>query len=71
MIDLEEVVKRRAVWTMAKEMVDPIVEQHGVETHGIGPANIFQAPPSKSTKVDQHIGHILQVSDWLIDEEED
>lgn len=51
-------------WNAAKEMVDPIVEQYGLETYQAGA--IF-APSFKSTPVDQHIDHIIHVAEWLME----
>lgn len=45
-------------------MVAPIVEQHGIEESKIGGA-LFVSPTTL-TKVDQHLSHIMNVADWLM-----
>lgn len=57
-------------WMTAKELVDPIVEQHGLKQHSPG-ANIFSTGPSVITEVQQHINHIFEVAEWLLGEGDD
>lgn len=70
-IDDERISARAAVWNMAKEMVDPIIEADGVEEYRMSTnpsASIFHANNTTMTKVDQHLGHIEQVANWLLEE---
>jgi hypothetical protein len=61
----ERVSTRTAAWNMASELVEPIVDRHGLEKYSTGP-NIF-AQTFKTTCVDQHIDHIMRVADWLLE----
>jgi len=58
------VKQRFDVWEIASKMVAPIIEQHDLEVLTTGNAftNSF-----KTSKVEQHIEHILKVADWLMD----
>lgn len=56
--------KRLAAFKFASDLVAPIVEQHGVEKYSIGS---FLTNTSTYTSVEQHITHILQVGDWLLE----
>jgi hypothetical protein len=58
---------RKKAWKKAKKLVDPIVELHGLQQIK-GPAN-FLGSSSEQTPVDQHIGHILTVAEWLLEGE--
>lgn len=50
-------------WQMASELVEPIIEKHGLEKYSSGV--IFQST-STFTAVDQHVDHILRVANWLM-----
>ena len=56
--------QRYDVWLIASQMVDPIIEKHGIELVQTG--QMF-GPSFKVTAVEQHIDHILKVADWLMD----
>lgn len=64
-LDAERIVERQALWNMASDLVAPVIAEHGLESYNLGPAPIFSTPPNKMTKVDQHIGHIQAVAEWL------
>lgn len=49
----------------AAELVQPIVEQHGLETMGVG-GNLM-APATKLSAVDQHVDQIIRLADWLLE----
>ena len=49
----------------AKHVVDPLVEQHGLEPYQMGAPAFTRG--STVTKVDQHIDNLLRVADWLLD----
>lgn len=57
--------ERIAAFKAAQELVDPIVDKHGLEkvmsTQGLGFTSSIAHTPS-----DQHLGHILDVADWLL-----
>jgi hypothetical protein len=55
---------RVEAWKIAVTLVDPIVEKHGLDAVKL-PSPAFTYPPI-STKVDQHVEHILRVASWLI-----
>lgn len=58
--------KRLEAWTLAKELVNPIVEQH--ELKQISPGGSFLAAgPSIVTAVQQHINHTIEVAEWLME----
>jgi hypothetical protein len=63
-------INRLEAWQYAAELVNPIVEQHGLERYSPG-ANIFSTGISVMTPVEQHINHILNVAEWLLNEKED
>jgi hypothetical protein len=56
--------ERLAAFNAAKEIVNSIVEQHGLEPVKMQAAAFTN--PSTLTVVDQHISHILEVADWLL-----
>jgi hypothetical protein len=58
------VEERLAAFNAAKDLVAPIVEQHGLDVTKMSAPAFAQA--SSLTKVDQHISHILDVADWLL-----
>lgn len=58
--------ERLEAWKAAEELVAPIIEKHTLEPHK-GSAMAFNIPPT-FTKVDQHIGHIMDVANWLLKE---
>lgn len=53
-------------WQMAMELVEPIIEKHGLETYKTGAPNIFAPPTATFTAVDQHIDNTIRVADWLM-----
>jgi hypothetical protein len=61
--------RRLKAWKMATEIVNPIIEQHGVEDIS-APGSAPFITSGKITKVEQHITHIMTVADWLLIEEE-
>lgn len=56
-------------WMTAKDLVDPIVEQHGIEKYVPG-STIFGSG-STVTPVQQHINHIFEVAEWLLEKGEE
>jgi hypothetical protein len=54
---------RRVAWEAATELINPIIEQHGLEEYKSG--NPFTSM-STFSKVDQHIDHTIKVANWLI-----
>lgn len=58
--------KKMQAWLFATGMVQPIVEQHGLEKYPTG-GNIF-SPGTTITPVDQHIDSALRVADWLLED---
>lgn len=66
-------MKRINAWTLAAELVDPIVELHGLEDFNSGAnTTIFSSiGGSHVTKVDQHISHIMNVAEWLLKKKEE
>lgn len=67
--EADRIMLRKSVWLQAAEMIDPVVDKHGLEQYALGPAPVFTTPPNKMTPVDQHLGHIQQVADWLMEVE--
>jgi len=61
-------MERIKAWKKASELVEPIIERHGLEIVAVGGA-MFTNPPVKHTKVDQHIDHIMRVAEWLREED--
>lgn len=71
-VDLEvlkdrEVERRRHVWFLAKAMVEPLVEEHGLERFR-GPAPAF-ASGIMYTETEQHCDLITDLASWLLGEE--
>lgn len=73
-ISEQELHNRVSAFGLAKELIAPIVEQHGgietiEETRSVS-TGLFTATPVKgsTSKIDQHIGHILNVAGWLLKE---
>lgn len=64
-IDRESIIERRLVWEIAGEMIDPIVEKHGLEKQVVGGLVI---PQTVYSKVDQHLDSIERVAQWLLGE---
>lgn len=58
-------MNRTNAFRKAKELVDPIIDQHGLEAYREAP-NIF-VPPGNRSAVDQHINHILYIAEWLME----
>lgn len=58
--------ERLAAFNAAKDLVESIVEKHGLEPTKLGAPAFTNAPVL--TNVDQHVGHILDVADWLLGE---
>lgn len=50
----------------AKEMVDPIVEENGLEDYTVW--SYYSPTPysTRVTKAEQHVDLILKVADWLL-----
>lgn len=69
MLNQEQLAHQLAVkmmlWDKAKEMVEPIVLEHGLEPYSVG-GNIF-TPGSEITPVDQNISSIIEVAGWLLE----
>lgn len=63
-------MKRLKAWNDASELVEPIVEKHGLNQISPG-GNMFGNGPAILTPVDQHIEHIFTVAEWLMKEEDD
>lgn len=57
---------RLEAWEIATKLIEPLVEKHEIETYRTG-APFAQS--SVTTKIDQHLEHILTVADWLLEEE--
>lgn len=55
------------LWKMASQLIDPMIEQHGIELVTSGP---MFGPTYKTTKIEQHINHIISVADWLADRDQ-
>ena len=55
-------------WKKATEFVDPIVEKHGLQD--VREGQVIFTTGFVSTKVNQHINHIMDVANWLLDEVE-
>lgn len=67
--EFEEVVTRRLdAWNCASSLVSPIVELHGLTEYKSN--STILAGGYTTTAVDQHVGHIIHVANWLLDEEE-
>lgn len=66
-VDPEDVAARQVVWSIATELVIPIIEDHGLEPFRSGPQNILVPGPHLVTKVDQNLDAIIRVADWLLD----
>jgi hypothetical protein len=67
----EKIMKRRLkAWRLATEIVNPIVEQHGVEDIVAGGIPAFVST-GKVTKTQQHISLIETVANWLLWEDEE
>lgn len=65
-------MERLDAWITAESLVGRIVEQHGLEeieeTAGMLTSIITSSPVTNpSTKVDQHIEHIMNVANWLLE----
>lgn len=58
---------RLSAWKQASKLVAPIVKTHGLEKYSLG-ASLFTTGIGVSTPVDQHITHIMDVADWLLNE---
>lgn len=56
--------ERLAAFNAAKELIEPIVDKHGLEPVKMAAPAFTQT--STLTQVDQHISHILDVADWLL-----
>lgn len=65
-------MERLDAWITAEALVGQIVAQHGLEeikeTTGMLTSVITSTPVTNpSTKVDQHIEHIMNVANWLLE----
>lgn len=58
--------ERLAAWSKAEEIVERIVDKHGLELYKSGPPF---GHVSTYSPAEQHIEHILKVADWLLDKE--
>lgn len=61
----DNVIQKLVVWKEAETLVSPIISKYGLGQHATGP-NVF-SQTTKVTPVDQHIGHIMRVADWLLE----
>lgn len=59
-----DVIVKRAIFDMASQMIDPIIEKHGLEEYRSA-APVFHSG-SMFTKVEQHIDETIKVADWLL-----
>lgn len=55
--------ERIEAWLAAKELIAPIIIEHGLEEYRSGP--VF-GHISTVTKIDQHIDHVTHLANWLI-----
>lgn len=62
----ELLTERQAAFRIASELVDPIIEMHGLEQYRDG---AMFSHMSTFTEVDQHVSHILNVARWLLGNE--
>lgn len=62
-IPTNEIIKRKVIFETAAEMIDPIIEHHGLDSYRTGGS--YTSPGYTTTKVDQHIAHIIYVANWL------
>lgn len=61
------VIVKRAIFEMASEMIEPIIEKHGLEAYRSA-APVFHSG-SMFTKVEQHIDETIKVAEWLLGRE--
>lgn len=59
---------REKIFIKASVMLEPLVEQHGIEDHQDG-GQLFVRGVTV-TAIDQHLDHIMRVADWLMIREE-
>ena len=57
-------------WTMAEALVKPIVEEHGIKQLPSG-GGMFapNKPDIEQTPVAQHILHVINLAEWLREED--
>lgn len=56
--------ERVTAWQMASNLVAPVVDQHGLMP--TPSATTIFASSGTRTPVDQHVGHIQDVAEWLM-----
>lgn len=56
---------RLAAWETASDLVGPIVDKHELAPVNIG--GMFNVTQTQ-TRVSQHLNHIMDVADWLLNE---
>lgn len=67
LLQLEEQVAARAeVFKVARNLVGPIIEKHGLTRYQVGGSII--TPGSSVTEVDQSLDAITRVADWLMED---
>lgn len=64
----KRIAHREQIFIKASVMLEPLVEQHGIEDHKDGGAIFVNG--ATVTKIDQHIDHIMRIADWLMIREE-
>lgn len=64
----KRVAYREKVFIKASVMLEPLVEQHGIEDHQDG-GQLFVRGVTV-TAIDQHLDHIMRIADWLMIREE-
>jgi hypothetical protein len=62
-IDIEHISKKRAVFEIAKEAVNPLMEKYPKR----GTTVLEAFAPLATTEVDKYIENILWVADWLLE----
>jgi hypothetical protein len=63
-INQDRIIEKRIALQNAKEVLDPIVEQHGLDDF----KNVTNAFSNNvQTKVQQHLDHIITLADWFLD----
>lgn len=60
--------RKLEAWTLAAELVKPIIEQHTLKQTSPG-SSMFATGNTVITPVDQHIEHIIGVAEWLMEPE--
>ena len=62
-------MNKTEAWIQAAALVQPIVDQHGITEQKLG-GGMFMNATTAHTPVSQHLEHIVNIADWLLDEEE-